>query len=91
MFVLVDVKTTYTVNFEAYVCTQTDDSYKYQNSGKADVLHFVKPIERSSRNITADNRFTSVPLIKKLTFTDGIKNKQTRIALSVFVIRKSII
>jgi hypothetical protein len=66
MFALVDAKTAYTFNLEAYVGTQPEGLYKCKNSGEDIVLRLVKPVEGSNINITADNWFTSFPLIKKL-------------------------
>lgn len=83
VFALVDVKTAYTFNLEVYVGTQPEGPYKCKNSGEDIVLRLVQPVEGSNRNITADNWFTSFPLIKnlkrnkKLTYTGTIrKNKR---------------
>lgn len=64
---LVDSETFYTYNLETYVGTQ--NSLRFQKSNKPEdvVLRLVEPIKKSGRNITADNWFTSIPLIEKLT------------------------
>lgn len=63
MFALVDVKTAYTFNLKVYVSTQPEGPYKCKNSGEDIVLRLVQPVEGSNRNISADNWFTSLPLI----------------------------
>lgn len=66
VFALVDVKSGYTFNLEAYVGTQPEGPYKFNNSGEEIVLRLVEPVAYTNRNITADNWFTSVKLVKKL-------------------------
>ncbi|XP_066253838.1 piggyBac transposable element-derived protein 4-like [Euwallacea similis] len=66
MFVLVDAKTQYTFNLEPYVGCQPEGPYKQNNSTENIVLRLVYPVERTNRNITAENWFSSVSLVKKL-------------------------
>ncbi|VEN40135.1 unnamed protein product [Callosobruchus maculatus] len=66
VFALVDAKTAYTFNLEPYVGTQPDGPYKFSNSPDEIVLRLVHPVEGTNRNITGDNWFTSIPLVKKL-------------------------
>lgn len=80
---MVDVKSAYTFNLECYVGTQPEGPYKFGNSGEDIVLRLVHPIENTNRNITGDNWFTSVSLVKnllkekKLTYVGTVrKNKK---------------
>lgn len=66
MYALVDAKTVYTFNLEPYVGTQPAGPYKFSNSPDDVVLRLVHPVEGTKRNITGDNWFSSVPLVKKL-------------------------
>lgn len=66
MWALVDVKTSYTFNLETYVGTQPEGPYRCSNSGEQVVLRIVEPVAKTNRNITGDNWFTSIPLVKKL-------------------------
>lgn len=66
VFALVDAKTAYTYNLETYVGTQPDGPYKYSNSAQDIVLRLVQPVEGTNRNITTDNWFTSIPLLRNL-------------------------
>ncbi|XP_023312582.1 piggyBac transposable element-derived protein 4-like, partial [Anoplophora glabripennis] len=83
VYALVDSKTYYTMNLEVYVGTQPNGPYTSDNSSYALVQRLVEPIRDSKRNITCDNWFTSIPLIRtlyndyKLTFLGTIrKNKR---------------
>jgi len=49
MFALVDAKTAYTFNLEAYVGTQPEGPYKCKNSGEDIVLRFVQPVVTESK------------------------------------------
>ena len=64
---LVDPETFYTYNLETYVGTQNSTRFQKSNKPEDVVLRLVEPIKKSGRNITADNWFTSIPLIEKLT------------------------
>ncbi|KAB0805147.1 hypothetical protein PPYR_02117, partial [Photinus pyralis] len=63
---LCDAKLFYTSKMEIYVGTQPDGAYKVSNSPFDVVLRLCKHIFGSGRNITMDNWFTSIPLVKKL-------------------------
>lgn len=83
VYALVDSKTYYTMNLEVYVGTQPNGPYASDNSAYALVQRLVEPIRDSKRNVTCDNWFTSIPLIRtlyndyKLTFLGTIrKNKR---------------
>lgn len=66
MFALVDVKSGYTFNLELYVGTQPEGPYKLKNTGEEIVLRLVEPVANSNRNITGDNWFTSLSLVRRL-------------------------
>lgn len=66
VFAMVDSKSYYTCNLEVYVGTQPDGPYSIDNSPSAVVQRLVEPIRHSARNLTCDNWFTSVPLVRTL-------------------------
>lgn len=79
IFTLTDAKMFYVKAMEIYVGNQPDNS-PYQQSNKPFdvVLRVAKSIHGSGRNITADNWFTSIPLVtellkKKLTYVGTVK------------------
>lgn len=65
-FALVDLGTFYTFNLETYLGTQPDRRFEMSNKAMDVVLRLVEPIKNSGRNITADNWFASIELIKNL-------------------------
>jgi len=65
-FALVDARTFYTYNLETYLGKQPDPSFQLINCPEDVVLRLIEPIKGSGRNITADNWFSSLPLIRKL-------------------------
>ncbi|CAH2017704.1 unnamed protein product [Acanthoscelides obtectus] len=65
-FALCDSKTSYTFNLETYVGTQPEGPYKLSNSSEDIVIRLVNPVAGTNRNITGDNWFTSLSLVKKL-------------------------
>lgn len=69
-FALVDARSFYTYNLETYVGTQPHPSFTVSNTPHDLVLRLVEPIKKTGRNITADNWFTSMPLIKELAKLD---------------------
>lgn len=79
IFTLTDAKMFYVKAMEVYVGNQPIDS-PYQQSNKPFdvVLRLSKSIHGSGRNITADNWFTSIPLVaellkKKLTYVGTVR------------------
>lgn len=66
VFALCDAKMFYTSTMEAYVGMQPDGPFKLSNSPPDVVLRLCRKIYGSGRNLTIDNWFTSVPLVKKL-------------------------
>lgn len=83
-FALCDAKTCYCSNFEVYCGKQPDRPYKVSNSGLDVVKRLVKPIEKSNRNVTTDNWYTSMPLAdhlleKKLTLNGTLKKNKAAI------------
>eukprot|EP00102_Acyrthosiphon_pisum_P010084 XP_008178239.1 PREDICTED: piggyBac transposable element-derived protein 4-like [Acyrthosiphon pisum] len=85
IFALVDAKTAYTFNLEAYVGTQPEGPYKCKNSGEDIVLRIVQPVEGSNRNITADNWFTStIRKNKRELPSEFLPNKNRELHSSIF-------
>lgn len=66
IFSLADACSYYTLNMEIYVGKQPDGPFVVDNSAFEVVQRLVLPIENSGRNVTIDNWFTSVPLMKSL-------------------------
>ena len=66
IFAMVDAKVLYTLNLEIYAGKQPEGPYNVSNAASDVVLRLARPIFNSGRNITADNWFTSIELIKKL-------------------------
>lgn len=67
IFALSDAKLFYTSNMEVYVGLQPEGPYRTSNSPQDVVLRLCEPIYYSNRNITLDNWFTSINLVKKLS------------------------
>ncbi|KAJ8968536.1 hypothetical protein NQ314_002264 [Rhamnusium bicolor] len=65
-FALADSKIFYMSNLEVYVGWQPDGSFAVSNSAKDVVKRLCQPIKGSGRNLTVDNGFTSVELLKNL-------------------------
>ena len=63
IWALVDANTFYTYNLEPYLGKSPSLRFRVSNKPEDVVLRLVQPIENSGRNITADNWFTSIPLI----------------------------
>lgn len=66
VYALVSTTNFYTTNLEVYVGTQPDGPHKVSNSCSDVVERLVEPVVGTNRNITCDNWFSSVPLVKKL-------------------------
>lgn len=66
VFALVDSKTFYILNLEAYVGQQPEGPYTLSNKPTDVVQRLVEPIKGSRRNVTFDNWFTSYDLVTKL-------------------------
>lgn len=81
IFALCDAKSFYTSNLEIYCGKQPDGPFEASNTPTDIVKRLVTPIERSNRNLTIDNWYTSVPLAeyllsKKITVLGTMKKKQ---------------
>lgn len=72
MYALVDTKEFYTVNLEIYAGDQPDGPYAISNQPADIVERLVKPISKTNRNVTFDNRFTSFPLVQHLLKEHGL-------------------
>lgn len=81
IFTLTDAKMFYVKAMEIYVGSQSENSpYQHSNKPFDVVLRLVKFILGSGRNITADNWFSSIPLVtelltKNLTYVGTVKKK----------------
>ena len=84
MFALCDAKSFYTSNLEIYCGKQPDGPFAVSNIPADIVKRLISPIENSSRNLTTDNWYTSVPLsdyllTKKITLLGTLKKNKTEI------------
>lgn len=84
IFALSDAKVYYTSNLEIYAGQQPEGPYKKSNSPKHVVERLCEPIYNSGRNITLDNWFTSIELVKsflskKLTIVGTIRKNKTEL------------
>uniref|UniRef100_A0A1B6LLL4 PiggyBac transposable element-derived protein domain-containing protein n=1 Tax=Graphocephala atropunctata TaxID=36148 RepID=A0A1B6LLL4_9HEMI len=67
IYALVDAKTFFTSNMEIYTGKQPQGPYfTIENNASSVVKRMIKPIDKSGRNVTIDNYFTSVPLLNDL-------------------------
>lgn len=66
IFALVDSATSYASNLEVYVGKQPEGPYEQLNNPQNIVLRLIEPISGTNRNLTCDNWFTSIDLVKKL-------------------------
>lgn len=92
IFALVDTKTMYTVNLEIYPGNQPDGPYSQSNSPDNVVKRMVRPIEKSGKNITADNWFSSVPLAMdllkdKITFVGTLRKNKRQIPKDFVIVK----
>ncbi|XP_069701433.1 piggyBac transposable element-derived protein 4-like [Periplaneta americana] len=87
IFCLSDAKMFYTSNMEIYCGEQPDGPYQQENSADAVVLRLTEPIHGTGRNITADNWFTSLKLVKeleerKLSFVGTVRKNKMELPLN---------
>lgn len=66
IYALTDAKMFYTFSLEVYVGQQYEGPYKVDTGSVALVKRLCSLIDRSGRNITCDNFFTSIPLVDSL-------------------------
>ncbi|XP_057662491.1 piggyBac transposable element-derived protein 4-like [Diorhabda carinulata] len=66
IFCLYDAKLYYTSNMEIYCEQQPGGPFRQSNLSSDVIMRLSEPISQSGRNITADNWFTSVELVRKL-------------------------
>lgn len=72
IFALADSKTFYAMNLEVYVGKQPDGPYAVDNSASAVVQRMCKSIKGSGRNVTCDNWFSGIDLVKCLLQDYGL-------------------
>lgn len=66
-YALCDSKTFYTYSLELYCGKQHDGPYGNNSNKPTDIVkRLVEPIEKSNRNLTTDNYYTSFPLAEHL-------------------------
>lgn len=66
IYALVDSRTFYVHNMEIYAGKQPDGAYQVPNDAASVVKRLIKTIDKSGRNVTADNYFTSIQLANDL-------------------------
>nr|XP_022903858.1 piggyBac transposable element-derived protein 4-like [Onthophagus taurus] len=84
MYALCDAKTFYTLNFEVYCGKQLPGPYVKSNKPEDIVTRLIEPIEKTKRNLTTDNYYSSYPLAEKLlekglTFLGTMKKNKKEI------------
>ncbi|XP_023213628.1 piggyBac transposable element-derived protein 4-like [Centruroides sculpturatus] len=92
MFALCDVKTAYTVSLEPYLGKQPDGPYCFSTNAQDVVERLVTPVQGTNRNITGDNWFTSVSLVKalkakKLTYVGTIRKNRREVPAEFLYMR----
>jgi hypothetical protein len=71
VWAIVDVKTKYTVTLEPYVGKQPENSPFEKSTAPLDlVMRLCDKFTKEGRNLTGDNWFTSIPLVRKLLDLD---------------------
>lgn len=66
IFALVDSRTFYTVKMEVYCGKQPLGPFKVENDSSSVVKRLLEPIDKTGRNLTTDNYYTSIPLANDL-------------------------
>lgn len=84
IFALCDAKTFYCSNLEVYCGKQPPGPYEVSNKPEDIVKRLVVPIEKSNKNLTTDNWYTSIPLVedmlsKKITMIGTLKKNKAAI------------
>nr|CAI5826520.1 unnamed protein product [Callosobruchus analis] len=80
------IKNAYTSNLKVYCGKQPPGAYYVEYTAKDIALRLVEPIEGTGRNVTGDNWFSSVPLVrtllqeKKLTYVGTVRRNKAEIA-----------
>lgn len=89
IYAMVDSKTFYTCNLEMYVGTQPNGPHLLDNSASALVQRLIESIRHSKRNVTCDNWFASLPLVRTLykdftlTFSGTIRKNKRELPLEI--------
>nr|CAH7758864.1 unnamed protein product [Callosobruchus chinensis] len=81
IYAMCDSQTYYTYNLEIYCGIQKDGPYVCSNKPFDLVKRLVKPLEKSNRNITTDNYFSSILLLTTvgLTFLGTLRKNKAEI------------
>lgn len=84
IYALVDSQVYYLYNLEIYAGLQPEGPFRLSNSPSDVVLRLCQPIYQTGRNVTADNWFTSIPLIdelrsKNLSYVGTLKKNKVEI------------
>lgn len=85
IYALCDARTFYTYNLEIYCGKQDTGPFATSNKPYDIVTRLTKPIQKSNRNVTTDNWFSSYPLAENLlknglTFMGTLKKNKKKIA-----------
>lgn len=72
MYTLVDAKTLYTVNLEIHAGDQPDGPFFVSYDPFDVVNRLVAPVSTTNRNVTLNDRFTSIPLAQHLLTKHGL-------------------
>ncbi|XP_039276182.1 uncharacterized protein LOC120350035 [Nilaparvata lugens] len=70
MFALCDARTFFCNNLEVYCGKQPPGPYEVSNKPEDIVKRLVVPIEKSNKNLTTDNWYTSIPLVEDMLAKD---------------------
>ncbi|XP_022913140.2 piggyBac transposable element-derived protein 4-like [Onthophagus taurus] len=86
IYALVDSQVYCVYNLEIYAGLQPEGPFRLNNSPSDVVLRLCQPIYQTGRNVTADNWFTSIPLIdelrsKKISYVGTLKKNKIEIPL----------
>ncbi|XP_060846028.1 piggyBac transposable element-derived protein 4-like [Rhopalosiphum padi] len=84
MYALCDAKYFYTSNLEVYCGKQPEGPYDNSNAPMEIVKRLITDIEKSNRNLTTDNYYTSIPLAeylmqKQITLVGTLKKNKREI------------
>lgn len=81
LYALCDARMFYVWNFEIYCGAQPRGPYALSNKATDDVKRLVAPVEKSNRNLTTDNHYTTCDLAlylleRGITFVGTVKKNK---------------